>query len=255
MARTNRKILNLVGRILLAAATIIGGAVAKAEYCRIDCTSIGANSPWRAIGHVNGASEGHDSKDAAFLQSPASPRIDFYSKVPLSPPYDDKLMVDARGPNSTTCFDLRIEGAEIPETIDANLSFRILDDGQGNFDWKNLIAKLYNGGDVNDCNNLIASYDIKDLVTYGQKIPLTISNGLSYQLLIKPYNYADLDFNGKINWKDFAKFSLYWKTEGHDPNDVWADYADIDRSGSADYNDLSIFSHEWLWDADDPNTW
>lgn len=240
----------------MSLGVILSGANAKAEYCRIDCKSIGANSPWIAVGHVNGAAEGHDSRDAAFLQSPASPRIDFYSKAPPNP-YEDKLKVDARGPNSTTYFNIKIEGAEISESVNADLSFQILDDGQGNFTWKNLIAELYNSGDVNDCNNLLARCDVKDLVMYGQKIPLTIRNGLSYQLLIKPFNYADLNRNRRVDFNDFAIWANNFgrtNTVPRDANDL-GDFADINRDNIVDMNDLEYFTPEWLWNADDPNTW
>lgn len=263
------KKLNLAGRVLLGLGVVLNGIDAKAEYYRIDCKSVEANSPWAAVGHVNGAVEGHDSKDGAFLQSPHNPRIDFYSKVPLSYPYD-KLKIDARGPNSTTYFDIKIEGAKILESIDANLSFQILDDGQDNFSWKYFIAELYNSGDVNEPNNLIASYDIKDLAEYGQKIPLTtISNGLSYQLLIKPYNYADLDRNRCVDFGDLEIFVRNWGRDeraepddpnntlgtyvGKDPNDLDA-YTDINRDGVVDFKDFSLFSGEWFYNADDPNT-
>jgi hypothetical protein len=239
---------------------------AKADYCRIDCMSVETNSPWIAVAHINGASEGHDGKDVDFLQSPHSPRIDFYSKVPLSYPYDDKLKVDARGANSTTYFDIKIEGAEIPESIDANLSFLIWNDGQGNFSWKNLIAELYNSGDVNEPNNLISTYDMKYMDRSNGKIPLIINNLLSYQLLIKFFNHADLNRDRKVNGLDFAIFARNWggneETDpntfgsyvGSEPNNLGA-YADIDRNGIVDINDLSTFSGEWLWDANDPNTW
>jgi hypothetical protein len=256
MARTNRKKLNLAGRIFLSALAI--ASLAKADTCKIDCTSVGANSSTVRVRHVNGAVEGHDSMDVPFVPSLASPRIDFYSKVPLSYLFD-KLFNDARGPNSTTYFDIKIEGAEIPDSVDANLSFQISDSTppQGNFLWKNLVAELYNSGDVNDCNNLIASYDIKDLVGYGQKIPLTVRDGLSYQLLVKPYNYADLNRDRKVNGLDYAIWANNFgrtNTVPRDANDLGV-FSDIDRDNVVDMNDLEYFTPEWLWNADDPNTW
>jgi hypothetical protein len=242
---------NLVRGILLITAFVLGGANAKAEYFRVKCNS-GIGSPSIRLGHVNGATEGPDGNyDAMYPPSPVTPRIDFYFQNPYG-----WFMIDARGPHSTTDFYARIEGVSIPGSVNANLIFSIYNDGQGNFAWKNLIVELYNNGDIQDSNNLIAVHDGYDLVA-GSVIfsELNVSNGLSYQLLINPRNYADLDLNGIVNWKDLSKFSLYWKTGDHDANDVWADYGDIDRNGIVDYNDLDIFSRMWLWDANDPNTW
>jgi hypothetical protein len=238
---------NLVRGILLIIAFILGGTNTKAEYFRIRCTS-GLGSPSIRLGQVNGATEGPDGNyDAHYPPSPVTPRIDFYFQNPYG-----WFMIDARGPYSTTDFYARIEGVRIPGSmnVNANLSFSIYNDGQGNFAWKNLIVELYNNGDIQDPNNLIAVHDGYDLVAGSVSFSeLTIINGLSYQLLIKPRNYADLDLNGIVNWKDLSKFSLYWKTGDHDANDVWADYGDIDRNGIVDYNDLGIFSRQWLWDA------
>jgi hypothetical protein len=246
------KKLNRVGRILLSIAISLGAPNAKAEYFRVKCNS-GIGSPSIRLGHVNGATEGPDGNyDARYPPYPLGMTyIAFYFQNPYG-----WFMIDARGPNSTTDFYARIEGVLIPGSVNANLIFSIYNDGQGNFAWKNLIVELYNNGDIQDPNNLIAFHDGYDLVAGSVSFSeLNVSNGLSYQLLIKPRNYADLDLNGIVNWKDFSKFSLYWKTENHDANDVWADYADIDRNRAVDYNDLGIFSAEWLYDANDPNTW
>ncbi len=206
------------------------------------------------VQHLNGAiepSDQIDTYDDPFLQCP-SPTIDFYSKTAFG-----RLSWDARGPNSTTDFVLEISGRGLSSTkevsIDAYLDPAMY---EGNFDWKNLIVELYNSGDINDPTNLLGTYDAYDLVDETTSFPeLDVNNGLSYQLLIKPRNYADLDFDRRVNWADFPMLASLWLTSGHDANDVWAEYSDINRSGTVDANDLGIFSGEWLWDANDPNTW
>jgi len=125
---------------------------------------------------------------------------------------------------------------------------------------------LYNSGDVNEPNNLLGVYDMKYMDKSNGKIPLIINNGLSYQLLVKFFNHADLNRDRKVNGLDYAiwagSFGRSNETDpntfggyvGSEPNNFNA-YADIDRNGIVDYNDLSLFSGEWLYNADDPNTW
>lgn len=102
------------------------------------------------------------------------------------------------------------------------------------------------------------------------KIPLTINNGLSYQLLVKFFNHADLNRDRRVNFEDLEIFARNWARDeraepndpnnslgtyvGKDPNDLDA-YSDINRDGVVDFKDFAIFSGEWLYNADNPNTW
>ena len=68
-------------------------------------------------------------------------------------------------------------------------------------------------------------------------------------------NWADLDFNGKVNISDFALLSSQWSKSDCDASNNYCDFSDIGGSGTVDITDLSAFVIEWMWDADDPNSW
>lgn len=223
-------------------------------------------SPKIYIEHINGATEDYGSYDALFLEA-WPPNFYIYSKTSYPPP-EDKLKKDARPPESMSTITSEIVGVGLSSPVtDSELDPLIYKPyGQDNFYWKNIIGELYNNKDVNDSNNLLNVYDMKHMDKIDAKIPLTINNGLSYQLLIKFFNHADLNRDRKVNGLDFAIWAGSFRRNnetdpntfgsyvGSEPNNLGA-YADIDRSGAVDYEDLNIFSGEWLYNANDPNTW
>ncbi len=184
------------------------------------------------------------------LLTPPNPTIDFYSKTDFG-----NYSWDARGPNSTTDFVLEISGRGLgasTKTVNINAYFDPAMD-EGNFDWKNLIVELYNEGDMNNPTNRLGVYDGHRLVNGTQSIPqLDVHEGLSYQLVVKPRNYADLDLNNKVNFKDQAILANQWQATGQGEESTWGNYTNINRdpAGNVGMDDLSIFVNEWLWIAD-----
>lgn len=154
----------------------------SAEYFRIKCTS-STNSPSIRFGYVDRASDGDDgSHDALYPPSPLSSRIDFYLENS-----GNDYMTDARSGGSLTDFYAKIDGVSVTGILNADLSFSFYDDGQGYFDGKDFLVKLYNASDYTNPTNLIASYDIYDLISGYESFPeLNITTGLSYQLVITP---------------------------------------------------------------------
>lgn len=152
----------------------------SAEYFRVKCTS-GTNSPSIRLGYVEGATEGEDGNyDALYPPSPVTPRIDFYLESS-----DNDYMLDSRGSDSISDFYAKILGVSITGTTTGELSFSLYDDGQGNFDEKDFVVKLYNASDYTNPGNMIAAYDIYDLISGYESFPeLEITTGLSYQLVI-----------------------------------------------------------------------
>jgi len=64
---------------------------------------------------------------------------------------------------------------------------------------------------------------------------------------------VDLNFDGWVNFEDFAMFSSQWLRQGcEDPNTDWCQKADLDHSGKVDVNDLGLFTQYWLL-LPDPN--
>jgi len=64
-------------------------------------------------------------------------------------------------------------------------------------------------------------------------------------------NYADLDFDGQVNFKDFAGFANNWGRTDCNSANHWCSYADLNRDGDVDKIDLKNFTEQWLCD---PNT-
>lgn len=254
------KKLNLVGRVFLSGLALFGcGKVTNAGGLFLKTSSILPTSRLY-LKHITGATEWFDpGKDDEILFGP-EPAVDLYSIINDSNyPTKDKLMRDSREPNSVTTFYSDVVGRGLSGAVDANIIPEIwYPEGEDNFDWKNLIGELYNSGDVNNPSNLISIHDFKYMDENSQTIPITVNNGLSHQLLVKPYNHADLNRDGRGNFLDFAIFANNFGRTGIDkgsnPADV-NDYADITGNGIVDNNDLREFSYEWLWDANDPTTW
>lgn len=223
--------------------------------------------------HIEGSLEGLDGSDAIY--NGGNPNtLHIYSNNPLCNP--NKLMLDARGPNSTTIFNIELYNKDFVSSADNFLRFNIKNNS--NFEWKNIFL-----GDANDSNDIIA--DVKYIIssdgrTYADGTPygdfqlpnlVNVSAGTIYdKRKIKFFNHADLNRDKKVNFQDFAIFANNWQrtgiVKGSDPNSL-NDYADIQNTydingvmtsygdGKVDNADLSEFVVEWLWNKDDPNTW
>jgi hypothetical protein len=148
-----------------------------------------------SIIHEQGATEGYGYGDASFVEGPA-PALDIWSEVNFDP---YKLKVNSLPPESMTTIYDKISGRELPNPIDNELQFGIYDPkGENNFANKNIFADLYDS-----THNLIGTYDIKNMVSTGTTIPLTISNGLSYTM--------DVRFEpNTFKFKDLANFADHW---------------------------------------------
>jgi hypothetical protein len=117
--------------------------------------------------------------------------------------------------------------------------------------------------DPNDTNADPNVYDLWDLTNGGTiagyiNLPNVHNplNGVVYaQWIVRSDNYADLNFDGKVDFHDFAVFALYWKTSGHSASDNWGFFADVNRDGAVDGKDLGLLTSEWLYSTNDPNTW
>jgi hypothetical protein len=228
--------------------------------------STGVSYSHMRIVHILGATEGND-----------------YSYDGLCPPFFPNLLhiyshndysgldyfVDARGPDSTTTYNLHLMNIGFSGTADNMLTFVMKNDD--NFKWKNIFL-----GDADDSNDIVA--DIKYIIYNGSVMPPPYNSsygdfhlpdvdgsktGVYDKRKVFFLNHADLNRDRKVNGKDFAIWAGNFGREdpntlgsnvGKDPNDLDA-YSDINRDNTVDYSDLSLFAYEWLWDANDPNTW
>ena len=190
------------------------------------------------IRHTQGVAEGHDGWDASFLEAP-TPALDIYSKVNFDP---YKLMRDSRPPESMTTIIAEIRGRGLSSPVNATLEVITGDTlSEHIFDNKIIIGYLYDTS-----NNLLDSYNIKNMAELGQTISITVGNGLSYYLKVRFYDIEDLNRDRIVDFRDFAEFTEVYGTSGHSAEDIWADGADFDKSGDVGISDLSYFIEGWL---------
>jgi len=243
----------------------------KAGVLNTRCIS-SLTRPRLSLVHINGATEGYDtSSDAIFLEAP-SPTLDIYSKIITNPSPKDRLMLDARPPESTTAVNAEISGRGLGAPTNANLQFSFYDIGEDNFSWKNIIGELsqrVDDGEGGYKYALIGNYDIKNLVNSATTIPISINNGEtigsdffpSHKLDYSFFNYTDLNRDRQTNGLDFKIFAEnYGRNNETDPN-TFGDYvgsepnnfnayADIDRSGTVGLEDLDIFKSYFKFSGD-----
>jgi hypothetical protein len=242
-----------VAGILLAA-----GLTSEADAGRLYITAVPKSFLGRneiGLVHYSGASDGEDSRDGSYLAAP-SPYIDIFSKTNFNYP-KDSLRGDCRSLNSTSNFLVPVSGRGLANSEDTDFRFRFSYFlGEDNFSWKNLVVELYNAGDINDKKNLLGTYDAHALAEGNAAFPtLQVDNGLSYQIVVKPRNWADFNLDNRVNLIDGAILGRYWLS--NDPNSAAVggqNYTDINRDGGVGTADLSILGSEWLFEGCDPNT-
>jgi len=96
---------------------------------------------------------------------------------------------------------------------------------------------------LNNAGGGYADHKIGDALGYGE---LTINVALS----AVPH-LADLNADGRVDFRDFALFSAQWTRQGcQDPATNWCSQADLDQTSQVDCNDLSLFADYWLASPD-----
>jgi hypothetical protein len=204
------------------------------------------------IGQIIKAKDGKDGYDARFLASPNSPAVDAWAKVSFDPYFLSRQMNNA---NSTSNYLIEVNGRNLAGPENVNLGIQMFPiNGEDNFTWKNLVVELYNAGDIKDPANKLGVYDAKDLASKKIIFPtLSVTEGLSYQIVVKPRNYADFNLDNKVNIEDLGILSEHWLSPDPNETNTWEEYTDIDRDGTVGLEDLSIFVSQWMFDGGDPN--
>lgn len=128
------------------------------------------------IKHIAGALEGRDDFDSEFLDAPSgTASIDFFSAIPLDP---YKLRIDSRPLDSLSSIHAKIYGKNLSGSTSAKISFLLWNPGgEDNLANKSIRAFLYD-----PAGNLLRTYDIKDLASSVDTIPITVWNGHSYNI-------------------------------------------------------------------------
>ena len=90
-----------------------------------------------------------------------------------------------------------------------------------------------------------ADHEVGDALGYGT---LTINAALA-----GIPHLADLNSDGRVDFRDFALLSSQWWRQGcEDANKSWCRGADLNQSGEVDASDLDLFTRYWLLPPD-PN--
>jgi len=114
---------------------------------------------------------------------------------------------------------------------------------------KKVIQKLYDTQDTPETNDdiLLGIYDAWNMTESGQKINLTVRNGISHLLETNFYdtNIADFNNDGDVNFEDFAMLANDWKKP------IGNYLADISgpaglSDGIVDEYDLAELAANWL---------
>jgi len=200
----------------------------------------------------------YDPKDNPYLTL-FTPFIDIWSKTNFNYPDPDynHLSRDSRSANSTSNYLVEIRGRGLEtEPENASMNFQFFNFyHENNFSWKNLVVELYDANGINEPNNLLGVFDAHDLANGDVNFPtLQVNNGLSYQIVVRPRNYADLNLDNQVNFVDKAILGKVWRNGDANSSNGWEHYSDIDRNHAVDMNDLRIFTEEWLFHGCDPNT-
>jgi hypothetical protein len=206
------------------------------------------------IGQTTKALDGRDGYDVDFLATPYSSAVDAWMKVSFDPYF---LSRQTNNANSTCNYLVEVNGRNLGGPENVNLDFQLFPIGslkENNFTWKNLVVELYNAGDITDPANRLGVFDAKDLVSKKIIFPtLSVTEGLSYQLVVKPRNYADFNLDNSVDVADLAILSEHWLSADPNETNTWDEYTDIDRNGTVGLEDLSILVSQWMFDGGDPN--
>jgi hypothetical protein len=255
--RTRTRMHNFINRAVMGAivASVLAlGVNANAGGIRIKFFPEN-NIGWSIVdlGQIANALDGKDRYDVNFLGSPYSSAVDAWAKVSFEPYFLQRQTNNAK---STCNYLIEINGRNLAGPENVNLDIQMFPiNGEDNFTWKNLVVELYNAGDIKDPANKLGVYDAKDLVSKKIVMPtLSVTEGLSYQLVVKPRNYADFNLDNKVNIEDLGILSEHWLSADPNQFNTWDEYTDIDRDGTVGLSDLAIFVSQWLFKGVDPGT-
>jgi len=263
---SRRNFLGRLGKAFLGVGLVgkVFESEAKANALNIEgepeITIPPTNTSNSTIAHYNGMTEGFDGSEGSYLESP-EPAIDVYIRMPegFFPDGKSRASFDLRGAESMTNVNYEITGRGLPNPVQTDLNVIIEEIlGENNMVNKKVIGKLYQRVDDGHGGfnyNHVGTYDLWNMHESGQKINLTVSEGItrgqdffpSHKLEISFYNTNVADFNndGDVNFKDYATLSAdFGKPIGNYLTDISGPEGKSD--GFVDKFDLKTFVANWL---------
>jgi hypothetical protein len=194
-----------------------------------------------------------NSYDAIFIDSPYDSSVDIWARVSFG---ENRLKRQVDNADSTSNYLVEVNGRSLGGSENVNLQFEMFPTwGENNFTWKNLVVELYNSGDIKDKANLLGVFDAEDLVSKRIVMPtLSVNEGLSYQIVVKPRNKADFNLDNLVNLTDLGILGKHWLSTDPNAANGWGEYTDIDRDGTVGLTDLTNLVNQWMFKGADPNT-
>ncbi len=206
------KKLNLLERIGLSVLSVFGLVkLANAGDIKIINNSPNVAGSSMNIKNIEGATEGYDASFDFDYNPSGTSKLRIYSFNPNCLPYTDKLSIDSRGINSVTPFHNELYCNDNGVDAQNFIKFKIQDNTH--LEWKTIFAERYGLDDINDVNNVKNVWDVKIVNNTYLQLPDLVdqSQGVYDNILRKDYNHADLNRDGKVDFKDYAIFANNWK--------------------------------------------
>jgi hypothetical protein len=169
MTKMRQLILGVVGAGLLA---VMPMGEAKGELIGVN-PSFSVNSLGAQVGHYEGLTEGFDDGYDVRYPTLDTPVVDFYSHVG-----NERLLVDCRGIDSVSVFQLILFGNGLTKTEVGILTFTVDDDAD--LSQRTYFADIFKGGEAVLLNIDVLEYDANNI-----EIPLSLANGESYAIDIR----------------------------------------------------------------------
>jgi len=129
-------------------------------------------------------------------------------------------------------FDAAGEGAQVADWAEPGFCGFDLYMGYSGIEAGDWFIIDYNATEIGDCEVEFYDYDVSPFIP------------VDYL----PFHHVrtrDFDKSTKVDFADFAVFTMYWQESGcTDPD--WCEGTDLDTDGTVDVNDLLLFSDYWL---------
>ena len=199
------------------------------------------------IAHHTGSSNGPDVTDIGYSFGSMTPALDIYEEVSGYP--WDELSQDGKRDDNMDTINSRIDGrglsSPVESEIEADISQFV---GEDNMDDKKVIGRVYDANSTADPNDdiLLGTYDCWNMTESGQKVYLTVKDGISHRWATSFYdtNIADFNNDGKVNFVDFAMLANdFGKPIGNYLTDISGSSG---SDGFVDYYDLAELADNWL---------
>ena len=229
----------MVGKVVVGALALFG--LAKVANADIEFTNYSTQSgiSKQIVGVYNNA------LDVPYTAPTGSSALILYAKDTN----DNKLKVKGINPLKTEKTKLYLEEKNVTAGTPNQIKVKFLDNT--GYENRNVILKQDTATDYSVDPN---TYDLWDITNGGTTTAYINLPSITNPVDGKVYatwdtistNCADINFDGKVDMRDFAKFAPYWKTSGHSGADNWANFADITQDGTVDEQDLAYIAGNWL---------